>query len=45
MPPEMRPQWGARMAEIIKPGGTLIALMFPIEEKEGGPPFPVTPEL
>lgn len=33
------------MAEIVKPGGTLIALMFPIEEREGGPPYPVTPEL
>ncbi|KAI7880701.1 S-adenosyl-L-methionine-dependent methyltransferase [Lichtheimia hyalospora FSU 10163] len=39
MSPSMRPQWAARMAEIIKPGGVLIALMFPLEEKEGGPPF------
>lgn len=39
MPPSMRPQWASRMAEIIKPGGVLVALMFPLEEKEGGPPF------
>ncbi|ORZ03391.1 S-adenosyl-L-methionine-dependent methyltransferase [Syncephalastrum racemosum] len=45
MHPDMRPQWSARMAEIVKPGGTLVALMFPIVEKKGGPPFAVSPEL
>lgn len=45
MLPEMRPKWAARMAEIIKPGGTLVALIFPIVEKKGGPPFAVTPQL
>lgn len=45
MLPDMRPQWSARMAEIVRPGGTLVALMFPLVEKKGGPPFAVSPEL
>ncbi|ORX94961.1 Thiopurine S-methyltransferase [Basidiobolus meristosporus CBS 931.73] len=40
--PEMRAQWGERYAEIIQPGGVLIALMFPLDQHEGGPPFSVS---
>ncbi|KAI8073268.1 S-adenosyl-L-methionine-dependent methyltransferase [Gongronella butleri] len=42
--PSFRPKWGSRYAELIKPGGVLIALMFPIEAKdpEDGPPYAVT---
>ncbi|NJN43918.1 MAG: methyltransferase domain-containing protein [Anaerolineae bacterium] len=29
---------------LLKPGGTLIGLMFPIGDHEGGPPFAVDPE-
>ncbi|KAI8371427.1 S-adenosyl-L-methionine-dependent methyltransferase [Radiomyces spectabilis] len=39
MPPRLRPDWAARYPQLIKKGGVLIALMFPLEEKEGGPPF------
>ena len=27
------------MSEIIKPGGKLIALLFPVDGRPGGPPF------
>ncbi|KAJ1860016.1 hypothetical protein LPJ57_006802 [Coemansia sp. RSA 486] len=41
--PSMRAKWGARYAEIMAPGGHLIALMFPLdkdpEERNIGPPF------
>ncbi|KAJ2162920.1 hypothetical protein GGF46_000303 [Coemansia sp. RSA 552] len=40
--PSMRSDWGARYAEIMAPGGHLIALMFPLkksEDEERGPPF------
>lgn len=40
----MRELWGRRMAELIKPGGYLIALMYPIDParaRDDGPPFPV----
>ncbi|KAK9719761.1 hypothetical protein K7432_004588 [Basidiobolus ranarum] len=40
--PDIRSQWGERYAEIIKPGGVLIALMYPLDEREGGPPFTVS---
>ena len=32
LPPKRRPAWGKRMGELIKPGGTLLTLMFPINE-------------
>jgi SAM-dependent methyltransferase len=44
LPPVYRPDWAQRYADIIKPGGVLICLIFPIVEKEGGPPYAVTPE-
>ncbi|CAO3598223.1 unnamed protein product [Absidia cylindrospora] len=45
LPPVLRQDWAARYAEIIKPGGVLICLMFPLVEKEGGPPYAVTVQL
>ncbi|CUA76810.1 putative thiol methyltransferase 2 [Rhizoctonia solani] len=44
IPPGLREPWGRRMAEIVKPGGYLITLMFPIDPdraRHDGPPFPV----
>lgn len=44
IPPKLREPWGRRMAEIVKPGGHLIALMYPIDPdraRDDGPPFPV----
>lgn len=42
--PESRALWGARMAELVKPGGSLITVMYPTEKplQDGGPPFGVS---
>ncbi|KAG6837464.1 hypothetical protein H0H93_009007 [Arthromyces matolae] len=40
IPPKRRVEWGAQMASLMKPGGYLITLVWPIEEPvEVGPPF------
>lgn len=48
LPPHLRKQWAARMAELVKPGGILFTLMFPVRDSgtgaEGGPPFSVSHE-
>ncbi|KAF5351230.1 hypothetical protein D9756_008208 [Leucocoprinus leucothites] len=45
IPPRRRPEWGKKMAELIKPGGFLITLVFPMDPySEGGPPHYVRPE-
>ena len=43
--PSVRGQWAQKMAELVAPGGTLLTLIFPICEKEGGPPFKVSLQL
>ncbi|KAI7848866.1 S-adenosyl-L-methionine-dependent methyltransferase [Circinella umbellata] len=45
MPLDMRPAWGKRMAEIIKPGGVLIALMYPLNDRSSQPPNTVSVSL
>jgi hypothetical protein len=45
LPPSWRSKWAHRMGKIIRPGGMLVTLMFPISTHEGGPPFAVSPEL
>ncbi|BGP54449.1 hypothetical protein JCM8202_001527 [Rhodotorula sphaerocarpa] len=43
--PQMRPNWGKRYGEVIRKGGVLICLAFPIDgDREGGPPFSVSEE-
>ena len=43
--PSRRPEWGRKMQELVKPGGYLITLVFPIfAYHETGPPFWVLPE-
>mmetsp|Transcript_78870 Transcript_78870/g.255490 ORF Transcript_78870/g.255490 Transcript_78870/m.255490 type:complete len:241 (-) Transcript_78870:19-741(-) len=37
--PSVRPQWAARHAELLKPSGELVTLVFPIGKGPGGPPF------
>ncbi|KAJ6499573.1 S-adenosyl-L-methionine-dependent methyltransferase [Mycena vitilis] len=45
IPPFRRNEWGAQMNALIKPGGYLITLVFPLEPKSDvGPPFFVRPE-
>ena len=43
--PSIREQWARKMADLVAPGGLLVTLVFPICEKEGGPPFKVSLEL
>lgn len=46
IPPSLRPGWALRMAEIIKPGGYLITLCFPMDgDRANGPPYSLSPEL
>lgn len=48
LPPSMRSRWASRMASLLKPGGVLFTLMFPVRDSgtgaEGGPPFSVSKE-
>ncbi|KAH7930247.1 S-adenosyl-L-methionine-dependent methyltransferase [Leucogyrophana mollusca] len=45
IPPSRRPEWGQQMSALIKPGGYLITLVFPLGlPLEGGPPFHVEPD-
>lgn len=47
LPPELREDWAKTMARIVRPGGELITLIFPVgkDPKAGGPPFGVTPDI
>ncbi|CAL4928348.1 unnamed protein product [Urochloa decumbens] len=40
--PSMRPAWAKRMADLLKPDGELITLMYLAEGQEAGPPFNTT---
>ncbi|KAI9001217.1 thiol methyltransferase 1 [Trametes punicea] len=45
IPPSMRPAWAKQMSKLVKPGGFLITLVFPIlPYTDVGPPFYVRPE-
>jgi SAM-dependent methyltransferase len=39
--PERRKEYVEKIAGLLKPGGKLIALLFPVEDRKGGPPFAV----
>lgn len=44
LPPALRPDWAAAAGRLVKPGGLLVTLMFPVNtERTGGPPFAVSP--
>ncbi|EEC76504.1 hypothetical protein OsI_14271 [Oryza sativa Indica Group] len=40
--PSMRPAWARRMADLLRPDGELITLMYLVEGQEAGPPFNTT---
>ncbi len=50
--PNIRPDWARQMSKLIRPGGQLVALLFPIiddevtfqEMMDAGPPFPLIPQ-
>jgi SAM-dependent methyltransferase len=39
--PERRKKYARLVSTILKPGGIFIALWFPVEDREGGPPFAI----
>jgi SAM-dependent methyltransferase len=43
LPPARWPDWGRRMAELIRPGGELAGFFY-IDDNPRGPPFGVSPE-
>lgn len=46
IPPSLRTKWAARYAELIRPGGVLVALQFPLDgDRAGGPPYSLSPEI
>lgn len=46
IPPALRSRWGKHVSALLKPGGYLITLVFPLNlsADEDGPPFFVKPE-
>lgn len=46
IPPVRRSDWGKQMSALLKPGGYLITLIFPLNQPEDaeGPPHHVKPE-
>ncbi|XP_018481265.1 probable thiol methyltransferase 2 isoform X3 [Raphanus sativus] len=38
----VRPLWAERIEKLLKPSGELITLMFPLDERPGGPPYKVS---
>ncbi|GBF87306.1 thiol methyltransferase [Raphidocelis subcapitata] len=46
--PSMRPAWAAAWARLLRPGGHLVTMVYPVDsslESRPGPPWPVTPGL
>lgn len=43
--PSVRQRWAAKQAFLLAPGGRLLTCVFPICEKEGGPPFAMSVPL
>jgi len=39
--PGRRKEYAEKISKLLKPDGKLIALLFPVEEREGGPPYAV----
>ncbi|GAA5939637.1 uncharacterized protein JCM15063_005239 [Sporobolomyces koalae] len=45
IPPEWRTKWGESYARLVRPGGVLITLEYPLDgDRQGGPPFSVSEE-
>jgi len=43
--PSTRERWALKMKALLKPGGELITCVFPIGDREGGPPFALSVPL
>jgi len=42
--PSRRGAYADVVRDLLRPGGRYVALAFPVEERDGGPPFPVDPD-
>mmetsp|Transcript_27140 Transcript_27140/g.66581 ORF Transcript_27140/g.66581 Transcript_27140/m.66581 type:complete len:190 (-) Transcript_27140:334-903(-) len=45
IPMERRGDWAAQMSALVRPGGELVSLVFPIGDFTGGPPFALSPAI
>ena len=43
--PSLHTEWAQQMIKLLKPGGLLCTLIYPIMPREGGPPFEVSMQL
>ena len=43
LPRRLWPQWAARMAELVRPGGLLAGVFF-LDDNQRGPPFGIAPQ-
>lgn len=43
--PVVRERWAKKQVSLLKPGGTLVTCIFPICDKEGGPPYAMSVPL
>ena len=41
--PGRRNEFAKKIASLLKPGGRLITILFPVEDRPGGPPFGIDP--
>ena len=39
--PERRKEFAQKISSLLKTGGRLISILFPVDRREGGPPFSV----
>lgn len=39
--PERREEYIKTLYKLLKPGGKVVAILFPVEKREGGPPFEI----
>jgi SAM-dependent methyltransferase len=39
--PSRRKEFAEKISSVIKPGGRLITILFPVDKREGGPPFSI----
>jgi hypothetical protein len=45
--PSMRPSWAESWRRLLKPGATLVCMVYPVDPSRPneGPPWPLTPEV
>lgn len=43
--PTRRQEWAAQMNKLVRPGGEIVSLVFPLGDFQGGPPFALSPAI